>query len=51
MVNPMLQGLVIFVAIFVTLLFIAAICFYKKYRNLKVKYHKLGEEDGGEIEM
>ena len=47
----MLQGLVIFVAIFFTLFFIAALCFYKKYKSLKVKYHKLGEDDGGEIEM
>lgn len=47
----MLQGLVIFAAIFFTFFFIAALCFYKKYRNLKVKYHKLGEEDAGEIEM
>eukprot|EP00347_Sterkiella_histriomuscorum_P014373 403361116 len=51
LVNPMLQGLVIFAAIFFTLFFIAALCFYKKYKSLKVKYHKLGEDDGGEIEM
>lgn len=51
MVNPVLQGLLIFAGIFFTILVFAAVWFYKKYKNLKVKYHKLGEEDGGEIEM
>ncbi|CDW88741.1 UNKNOWN [Stylonychia lemnae] len=53
LINPMLQGLLIFISIFFTLFFIGTICFYRKYRNLKVRYQKLSEDDngGGEIEM
>lgn len=50
-INPVLKGLLAFIGIVVSLLLILCLCFCRKYRTLKVKYSKLSEEDGGEIEM
>ena len=50
-INPVLKGLLVFIGIMVSLLLILGVCFCRKYRTLKVKYSKLSEDDGGEIEM
>lgn len=54
LINPVLQGALISVAIVFGLIAVALVFVYKKYRNLKLKYTELGDQDdngAGEIEM